>query len=82
MSPRFAALKAAREEGGSIEFWGNDSPKCPHCGADFDITANDAWDLYDENGPHEVDCPACEEAFQVSSSASWSFSTDDQEDEE
>lgn len=75
---RFAALK----EGDWFDFAGNDRPKCPHCGADFNIEDNEAWDLYDTNETHEVDCPSCEDTFQVNSSTSWSFSTDEQEDDE
>lgn len=71
----FAALKAE----GWTEFSGNSSPKCPHCGDDFDIAHNEAWSLYDENGPHDVDCPSCEIPFRVSSAATWRFSTDEQD---
>lgn len=72
---KFAALDAE----GWMEFSGNSQPKCPHCGDDFNITDNEAWHLYDENDTHEVECLRCEETFQVSSSARWSFSTDEQD---
>ncbi len=74
-SDRLKALKS----GSSIDFWGNDKPKCPHCGDDFDIADNEAWYLYSEDGPHDVECPSCDREFQVSSLASWTFSTDEQE---
>lgn len=70
---------AALEREGWSEFSGNRNPKCPHCGEDFDIRENEAWHLYDENDTHEVECNSCYENFQVNSSASWCFSTDDQE---
>lgn len=75
MSKPFEALDAADR----IDFWGNDKPKCPHCGADFDIADNEAWYLYSEDGPHEVECPSCDLEFQISSIANWTFSTDEQE---
>lgn len=71
----------ALTEGNSFDFFGCDNPICPHCGDTYDIRENEAWQLYSEQGPHEVECPACEEIFKVSSSASWTFSTDEQEDE-
>ncbi len=71
---------AALESQGSTEFWANSSPKCPHCGSDFDVRENEAWRLFDEADTHEVDCPICSLEFKVNSSASWSFSTDEQED--
>lgn len=77
MADKLKALKA----GGYMKFFGNKMPKCPHCGDDFDIERNEAWFLYDENGPHEVDCPRCNEAFSVSSLANWSFSTDEQDED-
>ena len=76
MAEKLAALNA----GPSYRFAVNDMPKCPHCGADFDIPANEAWFLYDENNTHEVTCPSCENDFSVSSMARWAFSTDEQDD--
>ena len=72
------ALKAAES---ALDFWGLDQPKCPHCGADYDASANDAWQIYEE-GEHELDCPVCEMQFTVSTRVSHSFSTDEQPDEE
>lgn len=77
MAEKFAALKA----GHFTDFFANSKPKCPHCGDDFDIRENEAWELYDENGPHEIECNSCRLPFSVSSSASWSFSTDEQEED-
>lgn len=76
MGERLAALNA--DQYGVFSF--NKMPKCPHCGSDFGVSENEAWHLYDENGPHDVTCPDCEEDFRVNSHADWRFSTDDQED--
>lgn len=79
MTEKFEALKA----GHSFDFCVNKKPKCPHCGEDFDISDNEAWFLYDEDrGPHDVDCPDCHLPFSVSAVAHWSFSTDEQEDDQ
>jgi uncharacterized Zn-finger protein len=72
-------LKALRQAADTFEFRHNKEPKCPHCGADFDIFGNEAYSLYDENDRHEVECPKCELPFQVESSCSWRFNTDEQE---
>jgi len=72
----FAALK--REPAGSLEFWGNKQPKCPHCGHEVGISKNDLWRLYEE-GEHELECPDCEGAFIVWTRVSYSFDTDSQE---
>lgn len=72
----------ALDAGDWLDFWGNNQPKCPHCGEDFHIADNEAWHLYSEDGPHDVECPSCDLEFQVSSLASWSFSTDEQERDE
>jgi len=77
MVERLKALK----QGESFDFWGCDKPICPHCGDEFDIRENEAWYLYSENGHHDVDCPSCKEVFSVSSSASWTFSTDEQDED-
>lgn len=77
MTGQFAALK----KGGWMEFSSNSQPKCPHCGEDFDIRENEAWYLFSEDD-HEVECQSCDGEFKVISSANWSFSTDEQEDDE
>lgn len=77
MAEKFAALNARHR----LDFCANKKPKCPHCGEDFDIEDNEAWFLYDEQGgPHEIECDSCGLPFSVSSIASWSFSTDEQEE--
>ena len=72
----------ALKDGGLLEFVANKQPKCPHCGDDFDITANEAWFLYSEDETHTVECTRCDNEFQVISVARWSFSTDEQEDDD
>lgn len=83
MAERFAALKMAKidEPYMPSEFWRADQPKCPHCGESCDISDNDWWRLYEE-GEHEVSCPHCDGDFTVSTAVSYSFSTDEQEDDE
>ncbi len=76
MTERLEALKKDR----GFEFVANDAPKCPHCGEDFDIARNEAWFLFDENDTHTVECSRCETPFWVNSTATWRFSTDEQED--
>ncbi len=78
MTEKLSALKS----GGFMEFCANKMPKCPHCGDDFNITDNEAWHLYDDNEPHTVECTRCKNEFSVSSTARWSFSTDEQEEDE
>ncbi len=73
---------AALNDGHSLDFVANKQPKCPHCGDDFDIRENEAWFLYDDNETHTVECMRCENEFQVNSLANWSFSTDEQEEDD
>jgi transposase-like protein len=72
----FAALKA--EPASSLEFWGNKKPRCPHCGESHSVSENEWWRLYEE-GEHEVTCPDCDGDFTVSTSVTYSFSTEQQE---
>lgn len=75
---RFAALDNATDVMGRLDFVRNDKPKCPHCGHDCCVIDNEWWELYEE-GEHEVTCPSCDQDFTVSTSVSYSFSTDSQE---
>jgi uncharacterized Zn-finger protein len=72
----------ALNEGHPFDFCANKNPKCPHCGDDFDIEDGEAWELYDDRDTHEVECPNCNLEFRVSSIAQWSFSTDEQEEDD
>ncbi len=69
----------AMEREGSLHFFGNSEPVCPHCGAECDVSAHDLYHLHEE-GEHEVDCPYCELEFKVSTRIRFSFSTDTQGD--
>lgn len=80
MTKRFAALKAARLSNRELGFWGRAVPKCPHCGHDYDIQVHEAWRLYEE-GAHEIECPSCDLEYVVSVDVSYSYSTDEQEEE-
>jgi len=64
----------------SIDYLGNKNPKCPHCDHEADIDENEWWFLYDEDAPHFVECPACEKEYQISSRATWTFDTDEQDE--
>lgn len=76
---RFSSLlEAMRDEPVfPSDFWGQDQPKCPHCGEECDISACDLYRLYEE-GEHEVTCPHCNDEFVVRTRVSYSFYTDDQ----
>lgn len=79
MTKHLEALKAAKS---SLDFWGNKDPKCPHCGTEFNISKNEAWSLYDDNNRHFVDCPTCEREFSVDTRCSYTFSTDEQDEQD
>lgn len=73
---KLKALKAAPH---SIEFWGNDNPRCPHCGNSQDISRHEWYHLYDDNDRHEVTCPDCDLDFSVKTIVKYSFCTDEQD---
>lgn len=71
------ALEALRKD--RWEFVHTDVPMCPHCGADFDIDENEAWELYDvSTDEHEVTCSTCDAPFIVHTHAKYTFCTDNQ----
>lgn len=75
----FEALKAATNRQDEMEFVLNKQPKCPHCGAIFDIDQNEAWHLYSDDGvDEEVECDSCGHEFEVKVHCQYSFSTDEQ----
>lgn len=76
MNKKLAALNAAVDKW--WEFGHLDAPLCPHCKSEFDISENEAWELYSDQEDHVVTCPSCELDFSVRSHASYSFSTDEQ----
>lgn len=67
---------AALKHEGMLEFFGNDNPRCPHCGDTHEIWEQDWSELYDDNDYHDVSCPTCEKEFRVSTNIRYSFSTD------
>ena len=71
----FAALR----EGDTFAFWGNDYPLCPHCGERCSISDNEWWFVYDDNDRHNVACPHCDGDFQITTRATYTFSTDEQD---
>jgi hypothetical protein len=77
MSERLKALK----DGDWYDFHRNGLPKCPHCGEMFDIDENEEWRLY-ADGEHETECDKCGESFAVIVSATYTFSTDEQPDDD
>lgn len=74
----YDVLKEARARGEELLFWGNDQPKCPHCGADYDVEGQDAWHLYQED-EHKITCSGCDQEFWVRTIVQYTFSTDEQE---
>lgn len=75
---RLEALK----DGISSDFSYRKDPKCPHCGEDFLIQSNGAWDLYCDDDHHDVECPNCALEFTVVTHCQYRFSTEEQEDDE
>ena len=73
MTERFKALK----EGDEFNFSLNSNPKCPHCGAEYDVAEAGYWEIYSGDGDeHEIDCPSCDDKYTVTTNVSYSFSTD------
>lgn len=58
----------------------NDEPICPNCDSVIKISEHEFWELLDENGPHEIECPFCNKEIRVYSSATWTFDTSEQDD--
>lgn len=80
---KLQALNKAEEEEPYFpsDFWSNKHPRCPHCGNECDVNDHELWHLYEE-GEHEVSCPHCGLDFAVSTTVTYSFSTDSQPDPE
>lgn len=69
----------ALNENDQLDFLRENNPRCPHCGATYDVQAHEAWELYDtDEGDHDVECGQCEKAFRVAVNCSFTFSTDEQ----
>lgn len=61
----------------SIEYWGNEKPKCPHCDADFDVWGGDNAMLisYEDGGNAALECASCHKDFVAVTSLRYVFAT-------
>lgn len=76
--PNFEALRKCNDSFSKLDFFGNNNPKCPHCGESCDVDDNE-WYRINEDDIHNVTCPHCEGDFMVRTIVSRIFSTDEQE---
>lgn len=60
-----------------IDYWGNEKPKCPHCGTDFDVWGDDnPINLsYEDGGQTTFECKSCHEDFCCVTNIKYTFST-------
>lgn len=59
-----------------------DNPVCPHC--DYVCQVNDCewWDLYDTSeSDHSHECPSCGKEFSIQVNVTYTFSTDEQDED-
>lgn len=81
----FRALRDARNKVSILSRWNfsheESGPRCPHCAHSCEICSNELWNL-NEEGHHEVDCPECGGKFTCVTSVTYTYSTDEQEDED
>ncbi len=66
----------------AIDYWGNDKPKCPHCGTEFDVWDGDnplSLD-YEDDGHTTFECTDCGKAFVTVTHVHYKFSTAISED--
>lgn len=61
----------------NIEYWGNEKPKCPHCGESFDVWEEDnPLNLnYEDGGSTTFQCGDCLKDFVCVTSVRYVFST-------
>lgn len=78
MTEKLKALNESKDKFG--DFGWLDSPRCPHCGEDFDIRENEAWYLFSEDDTHDAECGSCGNGFSVHTHTTYAFSTDEQPD--
>lgn len=78
-APQISDFLGSLNAGDSIDFSWNNDPKCPHCGHVSYVADQEWYHLYDE-GEHDVECPACERPFIVSTHVTYTFCTDEQDD--
>lgn len=60
-----------------INYWGNEKPKCPHCGEDFDVWDGDhAMSLsYEDSGQTTFECAGCRKDFVCVTMVQYRFHT-------
>lgn len=76
----FQALKKAIEHETERDYEFELTPRCPHCGGEYNIEANAAWYLYTDHGAETtVRCGTCSGEFVVVTNCTYSFSTIEQE---
>ena len=77
------ALKDAQKEGNDYKYQSEQNPRCPHCGEEFSIENHEAWHLYGDDGDENVvTCDHCGDGFTVTTDVSYSFSTNEQPEDE
>lgn len=65
------------------DFWRNSDPMCPHCGHRCGISDNDWWGIFTHDGDvHEKDCPSCGFSFNIKVNTSFTFTTEEQDEDE
>lgn len=77
----FEALTLAKEQYESIHYFGNDNPKCPHCGEVYDIEEHEAYHLYHQGTEYaKIECDHCEMDFIVEVKHETTFDTDESDE--
>lgn len=75
---KFEALTLAKEQGDSFYYFGNDNPKCPHCGEVYYIEEHEAYYLYHQDTAYaKIECDHCEMDFIVEVNHEITFDTED-----
>lgn len=61
----------------NIDYWGNEKPKCPHCGEIFDVWHDDnPLNLsYEDDGRSTFECEACGKNFVCVTTVRYVFAT-------
>lgn len=60
-----------------LDYWCNKLPKCPHCGADFQVWSEDnpLTLNYEDGGSTEFECSSCRKDFVCVTTVQYEFST-------
>lgn len=61
----------------SIDYWGNKTPKCPHCDKDLDVWGGDNPNSlnYEDDGHTTFECASCSKEFVCVTHVGYTFST-------